>query len=354
MPDFSSPSAKKILRYPLDNDGKTRIWARFREIVFEEIGNELKIAPNKGRVAYIYLPPGLSVDDVASYDSTGLGILGSLTERGIQSANVDLLKGLETAGIHMFDTLGDASKTLIDSLKSGGVDLTGEARAIIGAAANKIPLLSKTQGPRGIQSGARIQQNPHTRRTFEGVDLRSFDFSFNFLPHSESEAREINQIIQMFREIVYPEYAVLSPTQRGDAANGTLGHNLEDTFYYKYPSMIQVDLFYQLSSETMKGKDYEKMYKIATPEIYDQASSSDPLTQFAPDPILSPSTGVVRIGPRFQYCYVEGTNVTYDSGSAQAMHVSRDRTAAFYPMTTLTFKLSEDRTLYKGMVQNGY
>ena len=43
---------------------------------------------------------------------------------------------------------------------------------------------------------------------FQGVNTRSFDFSFSFAPRNQNEAKEVNKIVRAFRRYAHPELAI--------------------------------------------------------------------------------------------------------------------------------------------------
>ncbi|MEK9699896.1 MAG: hypothetical protein VW270_29220, partial [Candidatus Poseidoniales archaeon] len=47
--------------------------------------------------------------------------------------------------------------------------------------------------------------NPHKRSVFRDVGLRSFNFSFTMMPASAADASASEDIVQFFREHLYPE-----------------------------------------------------------------------------------------------------------------------------------------------------
>lgn len=74
--------------------------------------------------------------------------------------------------------------------------------------------------------------NPNTKALFRGVDIRTFTFSFTFIPISEAEANVVNRIIAQFRESLYPE--------------------AEGAFFYKFPDKFNVIIH---SGQTSFGND---------------------------------------------------------------------------------------------------
>ena len=75
----------------------------------------------------------------------------------------------------------------------------------------------------GLSMGVTV--NPNTRAMFKGVSLRSFQLQFKFIPVSEKEAKEVEDIIRRFREHAYPESI---------AAGGV-------SIGFVYPHMFQIE-----------------------------------------------------------------------------------------------------------------
>ena len=65
--------------------------------------------------------------------------------------------------------------------------------------------------------------NPRMQQTFQGVNLRGFDFTFSFAPKNQKEAVEVSKIIRAFRKKAHPSLA----------SGGTL-LNIPDEFEIRY------------------------------------------------------------------------------------------------------------------------
>lgn len=148
------------------------------------------------REVSLYLPVGLQFRDNVGYE------------------NADLLSGNIASGV--------AAAQLLSG--SGG---TNEA---------KLALLSLSQKNQGAATlarvGGRVTSNPNTRALFKNVNLREFAFTFKFVPKSRKEAEEVKQIIQMFREELYPESIPANVA-------GT-----EISIGYKFPNRFQIEIEY--------------------------------------------------------------------------------------------------------------
>ena len=140
---------------------------RFR---VQEISNR-----NHGVTIFLYQPPGVAVGDGANYGSFDMGTL----KGGMEFAK-KALGG--TAGVTKEDLFASA---LIAKNKIGG----GTALNIRSKAA--------------LKSG--IATNPYTRQSFEGVNIRTYSFSFKLVAESKKESEMARNIERTFRKFLYPK-----------------------------------------------------------------------------------------------------------------------------------------------------
>lgn len=113
---------------------------------------------------YLPAPTGLSVSDQANFNTTDFGVFG-------------------------------AEKKMGQLLKTAAAKF-GEARSAA------IPGLTAEQGFKAV--GTII--NPNTNTTFSGNGIRSFNFSYKFVPESEQETDVIKRIIRRFKALSYAGY----------------------------------------------------------------------------------------------------------------------------------------------------
>lgn len=106
---------------------------------------------------------------------------------------------------------------------SGGLDNINWASlgsTVAEAGGNAIASSLETAGATGATAAKSIIQgrttNNRTEMKFEGIDRRAFQFSFRLLPRSEEEAKQIQQIVKMFRLHSMPSF------YGGDALGRTL------------------------------------------------------------------------------------------------------------------------------------
>jgi hypothetical protein len=136
----------------------------------------------------LYMPNGLKADYSVNYKNSELGMAGVLAPDLAGVSNMDqLVSTLKEAGTGaaIRDTIGDAlavgATTKIAGFLSGA-DVEGATRKILGKAIN-----------------------PALEAIFTGVDLRSFDFNFRFIPRNEDEFRTVDAIIKLFKFHMHPE-----------------------------------------------------------------------------------------------------------------------------------------------------
>lgn len=92
--------------------------------------------------------------------------------------------------------------------------------------------------PSSIQSGTGFAPNPFREQVFRNVETRTFQFDYKFLPRSETEAANIQNIIKQFKFHMHPEIS---------------GGGL----FYIYPSTFDIAYYF-------KGKQNNNLHKIST------------------------------------------------------------------------------------------
>lgn len=135
-------------------------------------------SPQTSYVIYLPAPTGLSVTDQANYNTTDFGVFGAEKARG---------QILKTFGVML-------GKPALGKVAPG---FTSEQAF-------------KTMG---------TIINPNTNTTFSGSGVRSFNFSYKFVPESEQETDVIKRIIRRFKGL---SYAGHTADQAGEADPATL------------------------------------------------------------------------------------------------------------------------------------
>lgn len=150
----------------------------------------------EGQAVYLYTPVSIQLDDRLEYQQGALGLSGATTlnalSRGDNVVNA-AIQGITQGFRGITDLVGKISDAETARLVS--------ARAAQGALKNVLP-----EGiTNAVNLAAAVTINPNLRTLFKGVQMRSFNFNFKFIPTSEKEATAVRSIISFFRYYAYPE-----------------------------------------------------------------------------------------------------------------------------------------------------
>lgn len=122
----------------------------------------------------LYLPGGIQFEDSLKYEEVGFGGIKNMTNLSAAGA------GFALGMLRKLATLGDKFASVATGFDSFNL---GQA-------------LSASMG---------VVANPRKEQNFQDVDMRSFQFSFMFIPRSREEAEVMLQIIKQFRFHALPE-----------------------------------------------------------------------------------------------------------------------------------------------------
>lgn len=125
----------------------------------------------------LYMPESITQPSTISWDSAPLGIVGNT----MVSKNVSY----------------DNAKDIVQRMFEGaGYNIMSKGASWFGGNVSSDDL-------RGAMEGKIV--NPYLTILFKGVDFRTFQFSFKFIPHNKKECETIYSIIQEFRKAALPE-----------------------------------------------------------------------------------------------------------------------------------------------------
>jgi hypothetical protein len=151
------------------------------------------------------------------YNSTDLGTLGA----GAASMTDELMENFTKSGQPPKSTAGtekvDFKALVADGIKAGAAIGRGMLGAELGG---------------GVDQALGNTVNPQVALLFQGVNLKTFTFTWKFAPNNLEESVKLKNIIKKIKSQIYPNFM---PS----------GSNL----YLEYPS--QVDLFYLGSADHM-------------------------------------------------------------------------------------------------------
>lgn len=131
----------------------------------------------------MYIPLGFSVADSLQYSTFEEGLIGGAISRFLEENEGADVSGMDTMR-SLGSTVGGTASDLADPRRAAS--LAGEnVRALVDRNAGRV-------------------SNPREFMLFKAPSLRSFSFSFRFVPENESEARTVPNIIKFFRSAAYP------------------------------------------------------------------------------------------------------------------------------------------------------
>ena len=118
----------------------------------------------------------------------------------VSGNNMDLLGNFQQSA-----QMQAAGKTLTDEFKSAS---EGEGAAImrmVGMVAALTPGISDSNLGKFSQSQLGVVRNPHLTTVFEGVALKTYQFTWKLSPKSEKEALMMNRMIDYIKAFMHPE-----------------------------------------------------------------------------------------------------------------------------------------------------
>ena len=116
---------------------------------------------------HLFIPVGIGSNDGMNYGSAELGVGGAIATAASGGGDVDS---------------ADFISAITKAFKSGGSSIAAAAE---------------------IKSGLIV--NPYTATTFEGVNIRQFEFAFKLVPTSAAESVTAHDIENAFRKYMYPK-----------------------------------------------------------------------------------------------------------------------------------------------------
>ena len=178
----------------------------------------------------IYLPAVAKDDLTAQYSGVSTGLAGLAAAGGI-----DFVKAMQR------NDFEGASKELV----SGANTILGESLKT--AAAEIVDMIPGVEGSLDLFNKAFGQaENPYMEVIFKNLELREFEYSFQFAPRSEDETHDVQAIIKLFRFHMAPELK---------------GNNHR---YLTLPSTFDIHYMFQDSPTSLQPQENSFYSKIAT------------------------------------------------------------------------------------------
>lgn len=241
----------------------------------------------KGDPMTLYLPTSLVFNDGLTYDTPSLGAMGG-TAMATAASGGQALATLSSSFEKGLKSVMDAA---LGNYENGDLARLGMTR-----------LLSKTGAiGEGASIAAGVTLNPNVRASFKGVAIREFSFQFKFIPKSQEESLIVEKMIKRFRYAAYPESLNTDPNANFE--DQTLGNI---ALGYKFPDLFDIKVNYVTEN------------------------------------------GEVRIGNKFQKCFLKGITTNYNP-STMAFHKDGKPVEI-----DLTLNFVEEKTLDRRAISEGY
>ena len=134
----------------------------------------------------LYMPATVGVSQASKYGETEMGMLTTGVSNVVQ-------------GIQQGDGFGKTMSNIGGEIMTQGGDFVEGA---VKTAASTV-----SQGAKeAMELASGTVMNPRLELTFQGIDRRSFAYSFKMMPKSEAEADNVDQIVRMFRFYMAPSF----------------------------------------------------------------------------------------------------------------------------------------------------
>jgi len=230
----TSGGTKKYFRYPLKRLEATSDYLEIKIFDYVEGGFDISKAPAKVTApsaqqrlkakqtspkCYILLPIPQNISDTVSV-TWGDDTINALQAGGVATAN-SIQEGNFTDALNMLKTAGQSALSNPDTMEAVKTLISAGTVNIAGGNVSGTGLVTRATG---------MVMNNNLELLFQGVNLRSFPFTFDLAPRSREEAQEIKLIIRTLKQEM---------TARYNAAK--VGGNTEDVgLFISSPSIFQL------------------------------------------------------------------------------------------------------------------
>jgi hypothetical protein len=163
-------------------------------------GSGIKEPETKG---YIRLPLPSQLNDAYNMNVNGqaLGVLGNISGDMSETANRMLAAG-QGATDAFVNAYNSGNKQTITNLTFGTIALSPGVSDLVGGKLGA--LIGRANIGNLAQAQAGVIRNPHITSLFDGVQLKTFQFTWRLSPKSEPEAKKMNQMINYIKQFMHP------------------------------------------------------------------------------------------------------------------------------------------------------
>ena len=334
-----------IYKYPLQTNARQKAWVRFKQLDFDiNPSQDMRLDVTGGDAVYLFMPGSFEISDGANYADADLGTAGRVVESGIQNGAFSA----NNVGDRINEVLELGGAGLSEVVEGGTAFASGQQinPALISKVLQRFNLEGTSLG-QAVQSGLKMTANPHARAIFQNVAMRKFTFNFDLVPNNQREAKHIEQIVKFFRSNLYPEIANDSVTEDHQ------DYGLD--MVYKFPSMLKVDMFYELDGRTLEAIDSQNAdIRQESTDVW-EVPYADPVDRIKTGQVdeglfgEGQGSSLVRVGPKTLPMYITNVTTTLDGNGSMAWR-SDGR-----PLSTkISISVQEDRTLTKSQILKGF
>jgi len=201
----------KVLRYPLKRIESNSDYLEITAVKYEPPGF-IAVSETKAGLADI----GNATDNIKAKTEIKTRILLPIPQNLSDTNSItwgdDTLNPLEAFGLSAGTAPGETFKKFVEIYKSGvgaqvSESISSNQAAITatigGALYNAVGGNVSIQGVISRATGQVL--NPNLELLFQGSNIRSFPFTFDFAPRDQREAKEVKEIIRMFKRHMIPK-----------------------------------------------------------------------------------------------------------------------------------------------------
>jgi hypothetical protein len=147
------------------------------------------------------LPSQLSEQYNMDINGTALGVLGNVSG-DLGETGTRMLSAGKSAAEAFTNAYKSGNKQSITNITFGAIALAPGISDMVGGKIGQLLGRSNIGGLAQAQAG--VVRNPHLTSVFEGVRLKTFQFTWRLSPKSESEARKMNLMINYIKGYMHP------------------------------------------------------------------------------------------------------------------------------------------------------
>lgn len=224
-----SDSQFSALKFPLDL-GPNRIVMSFSDYSYTNL-RSFSSARTKGTVT-LPIPLQLQDNDDIDIKEEGLGTESVAALHAMSDTTA--LSGAVSGAKSIFQSLENTISGLSSAGLGGlGSQISNAAKYAAFVGRDKMDSITPGLGlVKDITTGTAV--NPHTTLNFDGVSLKTFNFSWRFAPRNAKESAALRGIIENIRSNILPKYEGLQDQNTGNDAI--------DRAMLKYPSIVNFAL----------------------------------------------------------------------------------------------------------------